>query len=65
MAAGVDHAHIDICTDHDKRSLQNDPDDIPWPLKKIHIAYRIVAGWRYLGQDKLVSRKIPTRIAYG
>lgn len=62
MAAGIDHARgaILITMDGD---LQNDPDDIPHFLEKISEGYDIVVGWRHRRQDKLVTRKIPSRIA--
>jgi hypothetical protein len=43
--------------------LQNDPADIPLFLAKMDEGYDIVVGWRFNRQDKLVSRKIPSRIA--
>jgi glycosyltransferase involved in cell wall biosynthesis len=43
--------------------LQNDPRDIEHFLAKINEGYDIVVGWRFNRQDKLVSRKIPSKIA--
>jgi glycosyltransferase involved in cell wall biosynthesis len=43
--------------------LQNDPADIGALLAQIDAGYDIVVGWRHNRQDKLVSRKIPSRIA--
>jgi len=43
--------------------LQNDPRDIEHFLAKINEGYDIVVGWRFNRQDKLISRKIPSRIA--
>jgi len=62
MAAGIDHARgrILITMDGD---LQNDPGDIPLFLEKIDEGYDIVVGWRFNRQDKLITRKIPSRIA--
>ena len=62
MAAGIDHARgrIVITMDGD---LQNDPSDIPNFLQKIDEGYDIVVGWRHKRQDKLISRKIPSKIA--
>jgi glycosyltransferase involved in cell wall biosynthesis len=62
MAAGIDHARgrILITMDGD---LQNDPGDIPLFLQKMDEGYDIVVGWRFNRQDKLVTRKIPSRIA--
>lgn len=62
MAAGIDNAlgNIVITMDGD---LQNDPADIPKFLSKMAEGYDIVVGWRFDRQDKLISRKIPSRIA--
>ena len=62
MAAGIDHARgrIIITMDGD---LQNDPRDIPLFVKEIEADYDIVVGWRHNRKDKLISRKIPSRIA--
>lgn len=62
MAAGIDHARgrILITMDGD---LQNDPRDIPLFLDKLGEGYDIVVGWRHKRQDKLITRKIPSRIA--
>ena len=43
--------------------LQNDPADIGHFLAKMAEGYDIVVGWRHKRQDKLVSRKIPSKIA--
>jgi glycosyltransferase involved in cell wall biosynthesis len=62
MAAGIAQAcgEVIITMDGD---LQNDPSDIANLLRKIDEGYDIVVGWRFERQDKLVSRKIPSRIA--
>lgn len=62
MAAGIDHAKGDVLVTMDG-DLQNDPDDIPAFLDKIEEGYDIVVGWRHKRQDKLITRKIPSRIA--
>lgn len=62
MAAGIEHAHADILVTMDG-DLQNDPEDIREFLAKIDEGYDIVVGWRFNRQDKLLSRKIPSRIA--
>ncbi len=62
MAAGIDiakGAYI-ITMDGD---LQNDPADIGNFIQKLDEGYDIVVGWRFNRQDKLISRKIPSRIA--
>jgi hypothetical protein len=43
--------------------LQNDPADIAQFLAKIDEGFDIVVGWRHNRQDKLVSRKIPSKMA--
>lgn len=62
MAAGIDNARgrIIITMDGD---LQNDPSDIPHFLTKIEEGYDIVVGWRHKRKDKLITRKIPSKIA--
>ena len=62
MAAGIDHARGNILVTMDG-DLQNDPGDIPMLLDKITEGYDIVVGWRHKRQDKLITRKIPSRIA--
>jgi glycosyltransferase involved in cell wall biosynthesis len=62
MAAGIDHARGKYLITMDG-DLQNDPDDIPRFLEKLDEGYDIVVGWRFNRQDKLITRKIPSRIA--
>jgi len=62
MAAGIDHARGKVLITMDG-DLQNDPEDIPRLLHKLDEGYDIVVGWRHKRQDKLISRKIPSRIA--
>jgi glycosyltransferase involved in cell wall biosynthesis len=62
MAAGIEHARGEILITMDG-DLQNDPADIRLLLEQIDAGYDIVVGWRHNRQDKLVSRKIPSRIA--
>jgi glycosyltransferase involved in cell wall biosynthesis len=62
MAAGIDHARGEVLVTMDG-DLQNDPDDIPRLLEKIAEGYDIAVGWRHKRQDKLITRKIPSRIA--
>jgi glycosyltransferase involved in cell wall biosynthesis len=62
MAAGIEHAKGEIIVTMDG-DLQNDPGDIPLFLSKMDEGFDIVVGWRHNRQDKLVSRKIPSRIA--
>jgi glycosyltransferase involved in cell wall biosynthesis len=62
MAAGIEYATGEILITMDG-DLQNDPADIRLFLDKMAEGYDIVVGWRFNRQDKLVSRKIPSRIA--
>ena len=62
MAAGIEHARGEILVTMDG-DLQNDPSDIRHFLAKIDEGYDIVVGWRHNRQDKLISRKIPSKIA--
>jgi glycosyltransferase involved in cell wall biosynthesis len=62
MAAGIEQARGKVLITMDG-DLQNDPRDIEHFLAKINEGYDIVVGWRFNRQDKLVSRKIPSKIA--
>jgi glycosyltransferase involved in cell wall biosynthesis len=62
MAAGIEYARGEILVTMDG-DLQNDPADIGLFLDKMSEGYDIVVGWRHNRQDKLISRKIPSRIA--
>jgi glycosyltransferase involved in cell wall biosynthesis len=62
MAAGIEHARGEVLVTMDG-DLQNDPTDIGHFLAKISEGYDLVVGWRFNRQDKLISRKIPSRIA--
>jgi len=62
MAAGIEHARGEVLITMDG-DLQNDPGDIQLFLDKIDEGNDIVVGWRHNRQDKLISRKIPSRIA--
>lgn len=62
MAAGIDHARGAIIVTMDG-DLQNDPADIPMFIERIRDGCDIVVGWRFDRQDKLLTRKVPSRIA--
>lgn len=62
MAAGIDNANGKILVTMDG-DLQNDPDDIPMLVGKIDEGFDIVVGWRHKRQDKLITRKVPSKIA--
>jgi len=62
MQAGLDYARGDTIISMDG-DLQNDPSDIPLFIEKIEEGYDVVCGWRKNRKDKLISRKIPSKIA--
>lgn len=62
MAAGFRASRGDIVVTMDG-DLQNDPADIPQLLSKIEEGYDVVSGWRKDRKDKLLLRKIPSRLA--
>ena len=62
MAAGIDLARGDIIVTMDG-DLQNDPTDIPNFVAKMNEGYDLVVGWRFNRKDKLISRKIPSKVA--
>jgi glycosyltransferase involved in cell wall biosynthesis len=62
MAAGIEYAKGEILVTMDG-DLQNDPADIEHFLAKMSEGFDIVVGWRHKRQDKLLSRKIPSKIA--
>ena len=62
MSSGFRYANGKVIISMDG-DLQNDPKDIPEFLKKIEEGYDIVCGWRKNRQDKLISRKIPSKVA--
>lgn len=62
MAAGIDLARGKTIVTMDG-DLQNDPSDIPEFVRVMNEGYDLVVGWRHNRQDKLISRKIPSKIA--
>tara|TARA_B100000963_G_scaffold236873_1_gene207092 strand:+ start:2305 stop:3273 length:969 start_codon:yes stop_codon:yes gene_type:complete len=62
MAAGFDYSNGEIIITLDG-DLQNDPHDIPQLIKYIHEGYDLICGWRYLRKDRLLNRRIPSKIA--
>ena len=62
MAAGLETARGKTLVTMDG-DMQNDPADIQTLLRKADEGYDIVCGWRKNRQDKLVSRKIPSKCA--
>jgi glycosyltransferase involved in cell wall biosynthesis len=62
LMAGIDHASGDIIVSMDA-DLQNDPEDIPLLLEKIHEGYDVASGWRIDRKDAAVSRNFVSRVA--
>lgn len=62
MSAGIDAAKGEILIPMDA-DLQNDPKDISRLLEKLNEGYDVVSGWRKNRQDKMISRKLPSKIA--
>ena len=62
MSAGIDAAKGEILIPMDA-DLQNDPKDIARLLEKLNEGFDVVSGWRKNRQDKLISRKLPSKIA--
>jgi hypothetical protein len=62
MAAGIAQASGEVIVTMDG-DLQNDPPTSAHCCARSMKGYDIVVGWRFDRQDKLVSRKIPSRIA--
>ena len=62
MAAGFDNCNGEIVITLDG-DLQNDPTDIPKLISNINDGYDLVCGWRYNRKDKLINRRIPSKIA--
>jgi len=62
MAAGFDYTNGEIIISLDG-DLQNDPNDIPKLIQTIKEGYDLVCGWRFERKDKLISRRIPSKLA--
>lgn len=62
FSAGFDLAQGDIIVTMDA-DLQYDPNDIPALVNKINEGYDIASGWRVIRQDRLLTRRVPSKIA--
>ena len=62
MQAGIDAASGDLVATMDG-DLQNDPADLPLLIAKLDEGYDMVLGERARRQDKMLLRKIPSKIA--
>ncbi len=62
MAAGFNAARGNFIVTMDG-DLQNDPKDIAKLIQKLNEGYDLVSGWRKNRKDKLILRKVPSKIA--
>ena len=62
IAAGFDNSKGEILITLDG-DLQNDPNEIPKLISHINEGYDLICGWRYERKDKLINRRIPSKIA--
>ena len=62
MAEGFDNSNGEVVITLDG-DLQNDPTDIPKLISHINEGYDLICGWRYDRKDKLINRRIPSKIA--
>jgi len=62
MGAGFRRATGEVVVAMDG-DLQNDPADIPKLISVLNEGYDVVSGWRKNRKDKLIIRKVPSRIA--
>jgi dolichol-phosphate mannosyltransferase len=62
LMAAIDHASAPIIVMIDA-DLQNDPEDIPQLVAKLHEGYDVVSGWRKDRKDAAVRRNLVSRLA--
>jgi len=62
MGAGFELARGEVIVTMDG-DLQNDPKDIPMVVAELEKGYDVVSGWRKNRKDKLIIRKVPSKIA--
>src|SRR3954453_17257273 len=62
LSAALDLARGEVLVPMDG-DRQNDPADIPRLLETLAQGHDVVSGWGRNGQDAMLSRKIPSRIA--
>jgi len=62
MGAGFELARGEVIVTMDG-DLQNDPKDIPMVVEELQKGYDVVSGWRKNRKDKLIIRKVPSKIA--
>jgi glycosyltransferase involved in cell wall biosynthesis len=61
MQAGFDFARGSVVVSMDG-DLQNDPEDIPALVAKLHEGFDLVTGYRVRRQDRLLTRKVPSSL---
>ena len=64
LSAGFAHARGEAIVAMDA-DLQNDPADIPMLLSKLSEGYDVVSGWRKKRHDRVLTRRLPSRLANG
>jgi glycosyltransferase involved in cell wall biosynthesis len=62
ISAGFHHARGDVVVVMDG-DQQNDPRDIPRLLDRMRDGFDVVSGWRLNRKDKLLLRRIPSKLA--
>lgn len=62
LSAGFTHSRGEIVIALDA-DLQNDPADIPRMVEKLNEGFDVVSGWRKKRHDKLITRRIPSKMA--
>jgi glycosyltransferase involved in cell wall biosynthesis len=62
MAAGFERARGAYIVPMDA-DMQNDPADIPALLRRLEEGYDVVSGWRKDRKDRVVARRLPSRVA--
>ena len=62
LAAGFDNSNGEVIVTLDG-DLQNDPGDIPKLVTNLNDGYDLICGWRFQRKDKLLNRRIPSKIA--
>jgi glycosyltransferase involved in cell wall biosynthesis len=62
MMAGMQQARGNFLITMDG-DLQNDPEDIKFLIEKLNEGYDIVVGWRHERHDRMLTRKLPSKLA--
>jgi glycosyltransferase involved in cell wall biosynthesis len=62
LMAGFDHSRGEVVVTLDA-DLQNDPQDIPALVARLHEGFDVVSGWRVERKDAALSRRLPSWLA--